>query len=131
MVVSSCCCFLFVILGGWRSGQSHQTVNLAPSGYGGSNPSPPTLYCRDSSAVEHFHGKEGVPGSSPGLGSENNNNMTTKSKKKAYVKLQCAACKRINYSVKKSKGEDVEKKLELSKFCSWCRSHKPHKEIKK
>jgi hypothetical protein len=25
--------------------------------------------CRDSSVVEHFHGKEGVPGSSPGHGS--------------------------------------------------------------
>jgi hypothetical protein len=25
---------------------------------------------RDSSVVEHFHGKEGVPGSSPGHGSK-------------------------------------------------------------
>jgi hypothetical protein len=28
-------------MGGWQSGQLHQTVNLAPPGYGGSNPSPP------------------------------------------------------------------------------------------
>ena len=30
---------------------------------------PPATYCLLSSAVEHFHGKEGVPGSSPGGGS--------------------------------------------------------------
>ena len=43
--------------------------------YGGSNPSPPTG-CGNlmhpgplSSVVEHFHGKEGVPGSNPGGGS--------------------------------------------------------------
>ena len=67
--------------GGWRSGQSHQTVNLAPEGYGGSNP-PPPMYnvikecakrppggtlkiskCPRSSAVEHVHGKDGVKSS--------------------------------------------------------------------
>lgn len=30
------------ILRGWQSGQLHQTVNLAPSGYAGSNPAPRT-----------------------------------------------------------------------------------------
>jgi hypothetical protein len=29
---------------GWRSGQSHLTVNQAPSGYVGSNPAPSTIY---------------------------------------------------------------------------------------
>ena len=36
------CCLEFGILmieRRWQSGQLHQTVNLAPSGYGGSNPS--------------------------------------------------------------------------------------------
>ncbi len=57
--------------------------------------------------------------------------MATKSKKKAYVKLQCSVCKRTNYIVKKSKGQDLEKKLDLKKFCKWCRDHESHKETKK
>lgn len=55
--------------------------------------------------------------------------------KKPFVKLQCSACKRINYYVHKSKGRGVagtaEKKLEMKKFCKWCRKHTPHKESKK
>jgi len=53
--------------------------------------------------------------------------------KKPFVKLQCAVCKRINYFVHKSKGKSgkTEKKLELKKFCKWCRKHTAHKEIKK
>ncbi len=58
--------------------------------------------------------------------------MATKTKKKkAFVKMQCTECKRINYFLKKSKGKDVEKKLDLKKFCKWCRSHISHKETKK
>ncbi|MGI6636965.1 MAG: 50S ribosomal protein L33 [Minisyncoccales bacterium] len=56
--------------------------------------------------------------------------MATKSKK-SHVKLQCSDCERINYRVKKSKGQDLEKKLELSKFCKWCQDHKIHKETKR
>ncbi len=53
--------------------------------------------------------------------------------KKPFVKLQCADCKRINYFTRKSKGKTVasEKKLEMKKFCRWCKKHTPHKEIKK
>jgi len=52
--------------------------------------------------------------------------------KKPFVKLQCTVCKRINYYVKKSRGKSqTEKKLELKKFCKWCRKHTPHKELKK
>ncbi|MCD5384925.1 MAG: 50S ribosomal protein L33 [Candidatus Pacebacteria bacterium] len=57
--------------------------------------------------------------------------MATKSKKRVYVKLRCDYCKEINYLVKKSKGQDIEKKLSLSKFCKRCRAHQIHKEIKK
>ena len=57
--------------------------------------------------------------------------MATKSKKKSYVKMQCTECKRTNYLLKKSRGQDLEKKLDLSKFCKWCRAHVPHKETKK
>jgi len=46
------------------------------------------------------------------------------------IKLQCTACKRINYWSRKNR-KKVERKIELKKFCRWCRSHKMHKEAKK
>jgi len=51
-------------------------------------------------------------------------------KKKPFLKLICSECKKINYFTKKSKGM-IEEKLELNKFCKWCRKHTPHKEGKK
>ncbi len=82
-------------MGKYQSGQMGQTVNLLAYAFGGSNPSLPTTFCGSSSvdralafqaegrgfesrlplffffccyssAVEHFLGKEEVPGSSPG-----------------------------------------------------------------
>jgi len=53
-------------------------------------------------------------------------------KKKSFIKLQCKDCKEINYFTKKSKIMESEgKKLELKKFCKWCRKHTLHKEMKK
>jgi len=46
------------------------------------------------------------------------------------IKLQCTVCKRINYWSSKNKRK-VERKIELKKFCKWCRKHTPHKETKK
>jgi large subunit ribosomal protein L33 len=53
--------------------------------------------------------------------------------KKPFTKLQCSVCKRINYFTNKSKkaSEKGEKKLELKKYCKWCRKHTAHKEGKK
>ncbi|MCH8741885.1 50S ribosomal protein L33 [Patescibacteria group bacterium] len=51
--------------------------------------------------------------------------------KKPFVKLQCQECKKINYYTHKSKQLLGEKKLELKKFCRWCRKHTLHKEGKK
>jgi len=50
-------------------------------------------------------------------------------KKKPFVKLQCTACKSINYRSHKSK--TMEGKLELNKFCKTERKHTKHKEAKK
>jgi len=50
--------------------------------------------------------------------------------KKPFLKVQCTACKTVNYFTKKSK-KAVEKKLELSKFCKACRKHTSHKEGRK
>jgi len=55
-------------------------------------------------------------------------------KRKPFIKLQCTECKRINYYSHKSRGKNPggsEKKLELKKFCKWCRKHTLHKEMKK
>ncbi|PIV32004.1 50S ribosomal protein L33 [Candidatus Wolfebacteria bacterium CG02_land_8_20_14_3_00_37_12] len=46
------------------------------------------------------------------------------------IKLKCAACKRVNYYTRKNK-KKIEKKLELKKFCSWCRKSTAHKEAKR
>ncbi|HDZ54699.1 MAG TPA: 50S ribosomal protein L33 [Candidatus Nealsonbacteria bacterium] len=50
--------------------------------------------------------------------------------KKPFVKFKCQECKKINYFVHRSRGI-AEKKLELKKFCKWCRKHTLHKEGKK
>ncbi|MBI5045829.1 MAG: 50S ribosomal protein L33 [Patescibacteria group bacterium] len=46
------------------------------------------------------------------------------------IKLQCTACKRVNYWSRKNK-KTVERKIELKKFCKWCKKSTPHKEGKK
>jgi len=51
-------------------------------------------------------------------------------KKKPIIKLQCGICKRVNYFTTKPR-EMVEEKLELKKFCKWCKKHTVHKEGKK
>ncbi|PIP23715.1 MAG: 50S ribosomal protein L33 [Candidatus Nealsonbacteria bacterium CG_4_10_14_0_2_um_filter_38_17] len=50
--------------------------------------------------------------------------------KKQLIKLQCSECKRINYFTHKTK-KTAEVKLELKKFCKWCRKHTVHKEAKR
>jgi len=51
-------------------------------------------------------------------------------KKEHSVKLVCDKCKHINYYTRRNK-KTVEKKLELKKYCRWCRKHTIHKEAKK
>ena len=45
------------------------------------------------------------------------------------ITLQCTDCKRRNYTTTKNKTKTTER-LELSKFCPFCRKHTPHKETK-
>ena len=47
--------------------------------------------------------------------------------KKQFIKMQCSVCKNVNYFTKKSKAV-AETKLELSKFCKFCKKHTLHKE---
>ncbi len=45
------------------------------------------------------------------------------------VTLACSVCKRRNYVTMKNKKNDPER-IELSKFCKWCRKHTSHKETR-
>ncbi|MDD5295035.1 MAG: 50S ribosomal protein L33 [Patescibacteria group bacterium] len=45
------------------------------------------------------------------------------------VKLACSECKRVNYQTTRNK-KKIKKKLELNKFCKWCRKHTLHKELR-
>lgn len=45
------------------------------------------------------------------------------------IRLKCTVCSRINYYSRKNK-KNTEKKLELKKFCKWCRGSTKHKEVK-
>ena len=43
--------------------------------------------------------------------------------------LQCSDCKRRNYTTVKNKKNDPDR-LELKKYCRWCRKHTGHRETK-
>ena len=45
------------------------------------------------------------------------------------ISLACSECKRKNYTTTKNKKTNTEK-LELSKYCRFCRKHTAHKEGK-
>jgi large subunit ribosomal protein L33 len=45
------------------------------------------------------------------------------------IDMACTECKQRNYSTRKNKKNDPDR-IELSKFCKFCRKHTPHKEVK-
>jgi len=45
------------------------------------------------------------------------------------ITLGCTGCKRRNYTTTKNKRR-TPNKLELKKYCPFCRTHTPHKETK-
>ena len=45
------------------------------------------------------------------------------------VTLACTECQRRNYNTSKNK-KNVTDRIELNKFCKWCRKHTAHKETK-
>ncbi|TAN63216.1 50S ribosomal protein L33 [bacterium] len=45
------------------------------------------------------------------------------------IALACTECKRRNYSTTKNK-KTIPDRLEIKKFCKFCRKHVPHKETK-
>jgi large subunit ribosomal protein L33 len=45
------------------------------------------------------------------------------------VILACEQCKRRNYTTTKNKRKQPDR-LVYKKYCSWCRTHTPHKETR-
>ncbi len=45
------------------------------------------------------------------------------------ITLECTECKRRNYSTMKNK-RNTPDRLELKKYCRWCRRHTGHKETR-
>lgn len=45
------------------------------------------------------------------------------------ITLQCTECKRRNYTTTKNK-KTMTERLELKKFCRFCRKHISHREVK-
>ena len=45
------------------------------------------------------------------------------------ITMQCGECKRRNYNTVKNKKNDPDR-LELKKYCRWCRKHTPHRETR-
>ena len=45
------------------------------------------------------------------------------------VTMACQECKQRNYMTMKNKKNNAER-IELSKYCPFCRKHTPHKETK-
>ena len=45
------------------------------------------------------------------------------------ITLACGECKRRNYNTKKNKQTTTER-IELKKYCPFCRTHTDHKETK-
>lgn len=45
------------------------------------------------------------------------------------VTLACSECKQRNYDTTKNKKNDPDR-LEMNKYCPFCRKHTPHKETK-
>jgi large subunit ribosomal protein L33 len=45
------------------------------------------------------------------------------------ITLQCPECKRRNYNTVKNKKNDPDR-MELKKYCRWCRRHTPHRETR-
>ena len=73
----------------------------AGAAYEGSNPSPSTIltiYADLAQQVEHIHGKDGVPGPSPGGGSSDNTSSAGKFLRSFFVALfrQYKACDDLN-----------------------------------
>jgi large subunit ribosomal protein L33 len=52
-----------------------------------------------------------------------------KSENRPKITLACTACRRRNYVTEKNRLSDRDR-LELRKYCRWCRTHTLHRETR-
>jgi large subunit ribosomal protein L33 len=52
-----------------------------------------------------------------------------KSDNRPTITLACSNCKRRNYVTRKNKINDRDR-IELRKYCRWCRQHTAHRETR-
>ncbi|MCZ7547096.1 MAG: 50S ribosomal protein L33 [Anaerolineae bacterium] len=45
------------------------------------------------------------------------------------IHLECTECRRRNYTTEKNRRNDPNR-IELQKYCKWCRKHTLHRETK-
>ncbi len=45
------------------------------------------------------------------------------------IKFECTKCHRVNYHSTKNK-KNIKERLELKKYCKFCKEHTVHKETK-
>jgi large subunit ribosomal protein L33 len=50
-----------------------------------------------------------------------------KKENRVIITLACGDCKRRNYTSMKNR-QHTTARLEIKKYCKWCKCHKPHKE---
>ena len=55
--------------------------------------------------------------------------MAKKGESRVIIDLACTECKERNYTTTKNKKNQPDR-LELSKYCPRCRSHKVHREVR-
>jgi large subunit ribosomal protein L33 len=80
--------------------------------------------------AEHVLGKDEVTGSIPVIGSSFQCAVGWQADiMRDNIALACSECKRRNYVTTKNKKKTTER-LQMKKFCSWCRTHTAHRETK-
>ncbi len=80
-------------------------------------------YCRQGSAPEGGTGGVAVKITDTGPNKQEVPKMRVK------ITLACSECKQRNYDTKKNKKNDPDR-LEMNKYCRFCRKHTLHKETK-
>jgi large subunit ribosomal protein L33 len=48
---------------------------------------------------------------------------------RAIITMQCTDCRERNYTTNKNRRNDTQR-IELRKYCSRCREHKVHREVR-
>ena len=76
-------------------------------------------------SVEHILGKDEVTSSILVVGSIS----ARVNRMRNNITLACTECKRRNYTTTKNK-RTMQDRLEMKKFCKFCKTHTSHKETK-